>query len=109
MLTMGNYIDLYFKEMDICCSRDWLCPHFLQMCDFEENYAGFPLGDTVSQEEVLRHLEQTEDQLIVMKRMIKQYEDALEKLYHKLSDGKEWTLAVAQQTFEEDKEDEWGL
>ena len=103
MLTRDNYIDLYFKEMEDA-SSDWLCPYYLCMQE-DEHYDGFPLQDTLSQQEVLQHIEETLQQLPYMKEQITKYQYALNKLYKKLEDRKEWTLASASQTFEVEEED----
>ena len=102
MLTRDNYIDLYFKEMKDP-SIDWLCPYYLQMQE-GEHWAGFPMDETISQEDALRHIKDTIEQLPFMREQITQYHYALNKLYNKIADQNEWTLAVANQTFEEDEE-----
>ena len=104
MLTKQNYIDLYFKEMKHS-SADWIVPYYLQMDPADDNYDGFiNLDDTVSQQEALEHLGRIEYDLKYLKEEVNKYERLWKKLYKKLSDGKEWTLAVANQTFEEDEE-----
>ena len=107
MLTKRNYIDLYFKDMDQK-SFDWMVPYFLQIDQWDEdNLDGFMhLDDTVSQKDALGHIDSVTDMLEHLKLEISKYERHISYLYNKLSDKKEWTLAVANQTFkEEDEED----
>ena len=106
MLTRGNYIDLYFKEMANGAGDDWLCPYYLQMDDVNEHYDGFPYEDTLSQQEVLQHIQDTLEQLPYMKDQITKYQYALNKLLIQFEDRTEWTLVSASQTFEEDSEEE---